>query len=63
MSREIEGHRKLQFKNSAEASKAYQRVKKIIKKTEDENGVLVLMGSALIIPRSIVFNPDNATEA
>lgn len=58
--KKIEGHRKLEFKNSVEASKAYQKVKKLIRKTEDSDGVLVLMGKVFILPRSIVFNPDNA---
>lgn len=58
----IEGHKKLEFKTSSEASKAFQKVKRLIKKTEDAGGILVLRGCIMIIPSGVDFNPANAIE-
>lgn len=59
--KDIEGHTRLQFKSDPEASKAYQKVKKMLKKiADDDSGVLVLTGRILIIPQSLDFRPANA---
>ena len=60
--RNIEGHRKLEFKTTSDAGKAHQKVKRLIRKMSDEDGILVLTGKVLIFPSSINFNPVNATE-
>lgn len=61
--KDIEGHRRLQFKTASDAGKAHQKVKKMLKKvSDDETGILVLTGTTLILPQSLKFNPSNVVE-